>query len=141
MMNAHGKFGGGLCSIAAVDYSKKPYDLLWSRKMSSEEFVCLGKLREHSFYTWFWSRTHNAYYRECSLYGCPFSETAKELVPQGETIFIDHQESCTHNWSTWRDTATQDGLYIPPWLYSRECSVCKTKQMAEQLVKEIEQPP
>lgn len=103
--------------------------------MSGNALPCLGSFKMHSCYPWCWLNDKNLYYRDCSLMGCSFFETSKKLVPIGQTNFVGQLDSHTHNWTVWQSADTPDGLYIPPWLYKRECGTCKVKQMAENLKK------
>ena len=103
----------------------------------SPELLCLGRFTIHSCYPWLWRSEQKIYYRECSLMGCSFPETAKTLVPVGQTAFAGQANCHTHGWTVWQSTASQDGLYTPPWLYKRRCRICLAEQMAEKLEKEM----
>mgnify|MGYP001458689187 CR=1 FL=1 len=108
--------------------------------MSEKRLLCLGMFEEHSLFPWWWQGSDGLYHRECRLCGCCFSETAKELVPKSQTIFVDQSEDCAHNWSVWSVNCVPNShdTYIPPWQYKRECCICGTKQLAEALEKQSE---
>jgi hypothetical protein len=107
--------------------------------MSSSELPCLGKFPKHSFYGWWWDTKKNVYYRDCSLFGCSFSETVERLVPIGRTIFIGEPKEHAHEWDVWRGLGDQLGLIRnPPWQYKRKCRTCGVEEMVENLGREIE---
>ncbi len=83
--------------------------------MNENEQVCLGVFKEHSPYAWWWQEDKKLYYRECSLFGCSFSETAATLIPFGRTMPANEAAGHEHNFAPWKCTADQMGVYIPPW--------------------------
>lgn len=94
--------------------------------MSEDGLLCLGRFENHSFDPWWWNGDH--YYRECCWFGCPFSETAKTLVPSGRTTIGEGAASHDHDWAPWCSTEDQFGLILPPWRYKRECRSCHVEQ-------------
>lgn len=100
--------------------------------MNDDKLICLGMFTEHSCYSWGWIPNENVYYRECSLFGCSFSETTKDLVSEGKETVVENVKH-THSWAKWRSTADQFGEYIPPWTYKRVCHSCGAVNMVESL--------
>jgi hypothetical protein len=105
--------------------------------VDGEQRPCLGRFKQHSCEAWHWNA--GRYYRECSLMGCAFSETAGALVPTGRTETTGARSDHSHDWNPWRSTADQFGLYTPPWSYRRTCSGCNVVQIAESLDAATEQ--
>lgn len=104
--------------------------------MGAKKLPCLGKFATHYCEPWWWDSKKELYYRECSLMGCRFSETANQLSSIGRTAFVGKPGKHKHDWDVWKTTGDQTGLYIPPWLYKRECKDCKVRQMAKNLEKD-----
>jgi len=103
---------------------------------STREQICLGMFEEHALCAWWWREDQKSYYRECSLFGCAFSETAAALQTVGPTMIVDEVSVHVHDFGPWKCTADQMGVYIPPWQYKRHCHICNATQMAERLVRE-----
>lgn len=101
--------------------------------MEEDRLLCLGKFKTHSCDPWRWMKDKKMYFRECALMGCEFSETSAQLIPVGKTDSIGQPDSHEHDWDVWKDRTDQYGLYTPPYLYKRECRVCKFEQVAENL--------
>lgn len=101
--------------------------------MNADQLPCLGRFKQHSCESWYWDG--NQYCRECTLFGCSFSETAVALSPVGKIDTTGTAPDYTHDWNPWQSTADQYGLYLPPWRYRRNCRSCDAKQVAEALEK------
>ncbi len=103
--------------------------------MGTDTLPCLGRFKKHSCYPWHWVSDRNLYYRECSLLGCPFSETSHTLTPIGRAEIVGGTTKHDHTWTPWESAADQTGSYMPPWTYKRKCPVCGAEHKTEKLEK------
>lgn len=102
--------------------------------MIVDELICLGQLKSHSCYPWYWDRKKDMYCQECSISGCGFVVFFTSLIPVGQTSIVGGSAEHEHDWGHWVCMHDQHGIRDSnEWLYKRKCATCDAEQMAEDL--------